>query len=140
MGIVLGILMLPALAGEMPAEETYRSGGDFLSGYASAYAPGVFEATVRFRLDNDIWRVTPPRDWYTVHGYVAVSDCARVGEVTTLRAADGQEYDVLIADCAGDDGTPDWMRENAIVAELDWRLWERLTAAHGRPLAVELQR
>jgi hypothetical protein len=133
--------MLPALAGEMSAEETYRTGTDFLSGYASAYAPGVFEATVRYRLDNDVWRVDPPYGWfYLAHGYAAVGDCSRVGEMTTLRAVDGREYAVLIADCAGNDGTPDWMRENAIIVELDARLWERLTAAHGRPLAVELGR
>jgi hypothetical protein len=112
----------------------------YLSGFASGYAPGVMESTVRYRLDNDVWRVTPPYGWYTVHGYVAVGDCGRVGEVTTLRAADGREYDVLIADCAGDDGTPGWMAENAIIVELDWRLWDKLTAAHGRPLAVELER
>lgn len=114
---------------------------DYLTGWASAYAPGVFEDTVRYRLDNDVWRVTPPWDWYyRTEGYVAVSDCARVGEMAILVAADGHEYEVLIADCAGADGTPDWMRENAIIVELDARLWERLTARHGRPLAVELRR
>ena len=28
---------------------------------------------------------------------------------------------------------------NNIVAELDWKLWQRLTAEHGRPLAVEVR-
>lgn len=113
---------------------------EFISGYASAYAPGVMDQVVRYRLDNDVWRVDPPADWYTVHGYVAAMDCARVGEVTTLRAADGREYRVLVADCAGDDGPPDRFEKMSIIVELDWRLWEQLTAAHGRPLAVELER
>jgi len=26
-----------------------------------------------------------------------------------------------------------------VIAELDWRLWEMLTAAHGRPLKIEMR-
>lgn len=110
-------------------------------GYASAYAPGVFEATVRYRLDHDVWRNAPPWDWYyRAHGYAAVADCARVGEMAMLYTPDGRGYEVLIADCAGNDGTPGWMAANNIVVELDARLYAALTARHGRPLAVELTR
>ena len=95
------------------------------AGYASAYAPGVFESTVRYRLDHDVWRNDPPWDWYyRAHGYAAVSDCARVGEMAMLYAPDGRGYEVLIADCAGNDGTPDWMAANNIVVELDGRCSE----------------
>lgn len=109
-------------------------------GYASAYAPGVFEDVVRYRLDNGLWRVPPPYGWfYEVDGYIAGTDCARVGELATLYDPAGQEYTVLYADCAGDADTLTWMLDNRIVAELDARLWATLTAAHGRPLEVVLR-
>lgn len=31
-------------------------------------------------------------------------------------------------------------RAALLMAELDWRLWERLTDEHGRPLEIELRR
>lgn len=112
-----------------------------LAGYASTYAEGVFEDTLAYRFRENVWRVAPPWDWYyRIEGYVAVGDCGRVGEIATLAAADGEEYTVLIADCAGNDGTPQWMEINNIVVEIDPRLYGILTAAHGRPLRVELSR
>lgn len=110
-------------------------------GWASAYAPGVMEATVRYRLDTGVWWNKPPRDWYTVHGYIATNDCRQVGRVMTLVAPDGREYRVLVADCGGAEpgGGSQWMAANNIIVELDWRLWERLTAEHGRPLRVGLR-
>lgn len=72
-------------------------------------------------------------------GYAAVADCKRVGEMALLTAAGGATYEVLIADCAGDDGAPEWMAANRIIVELDAGLWSRLTARHGRPLEVTLQ-
>lgn len=130
-GVVADALPSPA-----PASS---AAGAPLAGFASAYAPGVFEATVRYRLDHDVWRVEPPWDWYyRAEGYAAVADCARVGEMATLVAADGREYEVLIADCAGNDNTPEWMAANRIIVELDARLWAYLVERHGRPLAVEL--
>lgn len=107
------------------------------TGYASAYAEGVFESTVRYRLENDVWRVPPPHDWYTAHGYVAAMDCSRVGEMATMLVG-SREYRVLIADCAGDDGPPDRFEKMNVILEMDWRLWEKLTQAHGRPLLVSL--
>lgn len=137
MALFMGLALALGTAGMPPPAPAVNAGT--ASGYASAYAPGVFEATVRYRLDNDLWRVTPPRDWYTAHGYVATNDCAQVGRMATLVAPDGREYRVLVADCGGKDGGSDWMTVNNVVVEMDWRLWERLTAAHGRPLAVELR-
>lgn len=111
----------------------------WIEGYASAYAPTVMEGVVRVRFDNDWWPLIPPADWYTVHGYIAAMDCARVGEVATLRVA-GRDYRVLIADCAGDDGPADRFEKMGVIAELDARLWQRLTDAHGKPLAISLSR
>ena len=36
------------------------------AGWASAYGPGVMEGVVALRFEQDIWRVEPPGDWYTV--------------------------------------------------------------------------
>ena len=112
------------------------------AGWASAYAPGVMEATVAWRLERGVWRNPLPAGWYQVAGYVATNDCSQVGLTATLVDPGGRAWPVLVADCGGAEphGGAAWMTANDIVAELDWGLWERLTAAHGRPLAVELWR
>ena len=110
-------------------------------GWVSAYAPGVMEEVVRYRLDTDLWRNPLPRDWYTTAGAIATNDCAQVGQVVTLVTPDGREWPVLVADCGGGgDGIgSDWMTKHGIVAELDWRLWTKLTEIHGRPLEISLR-
>lgn len=130
------LLGLAVLAG-LVAPETRATEAQW--GYASAYAEGVMDEVVRFRLDNDIWRVPPPHDWYTAHGAVAAMDCSRVGEMATIVDPAGREYRVLIADCAGADGPADRFEKMNVIVELDWGLWTRLTEAHGRPLAVGLR-
>lgn len=110
-----------------------------LHGWASAYAPGRMEEVVRYRLDNNLWRNPLPRDWYTTAGAIATNDCAQVGQVLTLVAPDGREWPVLVADCGGNDGGTEWMTRHGIVAELDWDLFKRLTAEHGRPLSITLR-
>lgn len=113
---------------------------EIVTGYASAYAPGVFEDVVSYRHEQDWWRVQPPLDWYAVAGYAATSDCAQVGTVVDMRPAGTERWlPVLVADCAGDDGTPEWMRVNQIVVELDAGLWARWTALYGTPLEVEMR-
>ena len=109
-----------------------------VAGWASAYDPGVMDATVAYRMDHGLWFTPPPHDWYQVAGYVAVNDCARVGEMATLIDPGGREWRVLVADCAGNDGGSEFMTRNNIVAELDWVLWSRLTKTHGRPLQIEI--
>ena len=111
-----------------------------VGGWASAYSPGVMDATVAARMEHGYWFTEPPHDWYTAAGYIAVNDCTRVGEMATLVDPGGREWRVLVSDCggAGDGQGADWMTTHNIVAELDAALWQRLTAAHGRPLRVEL--
>lgn len=128
--LLLAVLVAPETAATVPMVET---------GYASAYDPGVMERVVMDRYRLDMWRNTPPRDWHDFDGYIASTDCDRVGQVTTLYGPDGRAYSVLIADCMGDDATAAWMVDNNIIAELDGRLWAEMTAAHGRPLAVGLR-
>ena len=108
-------------------------------GYASAYAPGVMGEVIRLRFREGWWRNPPPRNWYELHGAVATNDCGQVGRVMTLVDPAGREYLVLVADCGGDDGGSEWMTAHGIVAELDWQLFERLTADHGRPLKIVLR-
>lgn len=134
-----GLLLLFVLALVAMAVPTTQADSVMQIGYASAYAPGVMEATVRYRIDNDVWRNPPPVDWYTVTGYIAAMDCSRVGEVTMLTDPGGREHRVLIADCAGADGHPDRFAEANIIVELDWRLWLQLTGIYGRPLKVGLK-
>lgn len=107
-------------------------------GYASAYAPGVMESVIAYRFDADLWPSEPPRDWYLARGAIATNNCRQVGQMATLIDPDGREYRVLVADCAGRDSAG-WMTENRIIAELDARLWDELTSAHGRPLEVQLR-
>lgn len=109
------------------------------TGWASAYDPGVMQGVVEYRLENDVWRVPLPIDWYTVAGYVAAMDCSRVGEVTYLVDPAGLRHRVLIADCAGDDGPIDRFERDNIIVELDAQLWAKLTARFGRPLRVSLE-
>lgn len=109
------------------------------TGYASVYAPGRMEEVVRYRMDTGLWRTPPPVDWYTAAGYIATNDCSLVGQMVIVIGPDGREYRVLVADCGGADGGAEWMTDNGIVAELDWRLWIQLTAAHGRPLRITLR-
>lgn len=126
-------LSLLALIAPYDAPETAQHG------YASAYAPGVMQEVIEARFLNDWWPNTPRRDWYTAAGYIAGMDCAKVGQMATLVTPDGREWPVLIADCAGNDGPADRFTRNNIIAELDWGLFTRLTALHGRPLEVTLR-
>lgn len=112
-----------------------------VTGWASAYADGRMDDVIRWRLDTGTWRTPPPRDWYTAHGAIATNDCAQVGQMMTLIDPAGKSYEVLIADCGGAEpnGGASWMTANRIVAELDWRLWTRLTGEHGKPLEVTIR-
>lgn len=127
--IAAAAVLLIVVAPEMPAQ-----------GYASRYDPGVFEGVVDRRFREGWWRHQPPGDWYTVAGYAAVSDCALVGRVVLMRPVGATAWErVLVADCAGNDGTPDWMRENAILTELDYGLFMRWSDSYGVPLAIEMR-
>lgn len=53
-GALVGLGMLTALVGPES-----RATGE-LNGYASAYAPGVMEDVVAYRLENRLWRHIPP--------------------------------------------------------------------------------
>ena len=112
-----------------------------VTGYASRYAPGVFEGVVAHRFANGWWRNTPPSDWTTVAGYAATTDCNQVGKIVLMRPIGATRWErVLVADCAGNDGyTMDWMLQNNIIVELDYTLFTRWADAYGLPLAIEMR-
>ena len=111
-----------------------------LTGYASRYDPGVFEAVVAHRNEQGWWRNTPPSDWTTVAGYAATTDCDQVGKVVLMRPVGAATWErVLVGDCVGDAQTMDWMLDNNIVAELDYGLFTRWASEYGLPLAVEMR-
>lgn len=128
--LILAVLLAPETAATLPTVER---------GYASAYAPQVMETVVTYRAANDIWHNEPPRDLQDLDGYIASMDCARVGQMTTLYGPDGRAYSVLIADCMGNDGPVNRFSDLGIIAELDGRLWDAMTADHGTPLEIGLR-
>ena len=110
-----------------------------VTGWASAYAPGRFEEVITWRLANDAWREPLAWDWYyRVRGYIATTDCAKVGAIATIYDLDGRAYEVLVGDCSGHVETTEWMLSNSIVAELDANLYGRLVFIYGRPLPITL--
>jgi hypothetical protein len=59
---------------------------------------------------------TPPVD-----GYIAVLDCAHLGEIWTLREQGADAWERFwVVDCAGDDATRRWMLDNNITVEFDY--------------------
>jgi len=70
--------------------------------------------------------------------YLATADCKRIGEVGLIQIGDSDWLDYQVFDCAGNDGTPDWMGQNNIIAEIDYYTWQRygLGRATMRPGAV----
>lgn len=112
-----------------------------VSGYASRYDEGVMEGVVAFRYDNGYWRVPPPprEEMPSLGAYIAVADCSLVGSVVEIRPADWEWILALVADCAGDDGTPQWMLTNNIIMELDYPTFMKWANEYGVPLEVEMR-
>lgn len=97
------------------------------SGWLSAYAPGMMDYQVDYRIGTG----QAPADAFSrFDTFVAVADCSTIGDVIYLRPIDrevgrvGGWRSALVVDCAGNDGTPQWMEENRILAEVDWETWQ----------------
>lgn len=111
-----------------------------LTGYASRYDEGVFEGVVAHRNANGWWRNPLPPDWTAVSGYAATSDCGQVGQVVLMRPVGAATWErLLVADCAGDMPTLNWLIDNNIIAELDYELFTRWASEYGLPLAIEMR-
>jgi len=107
------------------------------SGFASQYAPGVMESVVRVRQSGrtamDLPAVLPDVD-----GFVAMEDCAMVGEIVYIRPKGESRWDrFLVADCSGHAETSAWMERNKILVEFGYKAAKRYDTI-GRGLEIEL--
>ena len=89
---------------------------------ASHYSAGVMPEVIQNR-QAGITAADLPEILPSVHGYVAVLDCERIGEVIWL-APIGEEFEsFLITDCAmpfGTDGAAEWMVRYNVQVEVDY--------------------
>ena len=86
------------------------------SGIASQYAPNVMERVVANRQS---WGQLPT-DLSGVDGCIAVLSCDDVGQTWFVRPDGGKWGQFLVADCAGDTETIEWMQMNNILVEVDY--------------------
>ena len=84
-------------------------------GTASQYAPNVMERVVANRQS---WGQLPT-DLSGVDGCIAVLSCDDVGQVWLVKPDGGKWEQFLVADCAGDTETIEWMQVNNILVEVD---------------------
>jgi len=88
------------------------------TGVASQYDPGVMERTIRVRQAGRV-AMPLPQTLPETDGAIAVLECGRIGETWYFMFPDGTIELFLIADCAGDASTRNWMVRNNILAEVD---------------------
>jgi hypothetical protein len=100
------------------------------AGVASQYGPGIMTNVVEYRRE---WHQLPP---LPAVGYIAVDDCSRIGERVWVKHGDDVEP-MVVADCAGDDATRRWMRDNNILMEVDYETALRWDAVgRGEPVVM----
>lgn len=96
--------------------------GNYSTGWASHYAPHVMDYPIEYH------QLQTPCPGCAI----AVADCSMIGDYWMIRPKGSPEWTpVVIADCAGNDGTPQWMAENGIIAELSYELADRFGAVGG---------
>lgn len=103
------------------------------TGWASAYAEGVMNSTIRTR-QNGATAHDLPYKLPVVAGFAAVQDCDRIGDTFYLRPNGSPYWERFLAtDCGGStDGGALWMRTNNILVEVDWATWRRWRPFNGR--------
>ena len=108
-----------------------------LSGWASQYAPNVMDRVVRVRQSGRT-AMDLPTSLPAVDGFVAMEDCAMVGEIVFIRPKGESHWDsFLVADCSGHAETSAWMERNNILVELGYNSAKRYDTI-GRGLEIEL--
>lgn len=102
------------------------------TGFLSAYAELPTVATVEYRQEiGDL-----PHDISKYDVLIAVADCGLIGKEGVLHTIVGS-LKAIVFDCAGNDGTPSWMEENNIVAEIDYWTWQKYPELVGTPATFE---
>ena len=101
-----------------------------LSGWLSQYGEAPTVGTLNYRQAvGDL-----PANLNLYDGFIAVADCGRIGDLAWLSINGGGWLRVAVFDCAGNDGTPAWMAENQIIAELDYFTARDLGLSGGEPV------
>jgi hypothetical protein len=106
-----------------------------VSGWLSQYAPGVMDRVIHNRQHGRTARDLP-LEIPAVDGYIAVLDCAHIGQMRTL-IYKGRSYAVLVADCAGSRGARRWMTTRNVIAEVDHGM-ARANGFVGRGVKAEI--
>lgn len=103
--VILALLSIPT-----PPEHQVTSG--FLSGYDQLPT----DATIAYR--QELGQL--PNDLSQYDAFIAVLDCAQIGETGVLYTDVGP-LRIVVFDCAGvEDGGHHWMVNGSYVADLDW--------------------
>lgn len=82
-----------------------------VAGIASQYSSGVMERVLAAQQRLHHLPMVLPQ----VNGYIAVSDCSKIGRVWTVNGES-----MLVSDCAGDNYTRQWMARGNIIVEIDF--------------------
>ena len=74
-----------------------------------------------------------------VDGFVAVKDCARIGDIMYLRPAGTVHWErFMVADCSGHTSTTEWMKRNNILVEVDYQTARRWNTI-GKGIQIEVR-
>lgn len=107
-----------------------------MSGYTSRYDDGVFESTVSVRQEFG----QLPAMAHAAPVFLALESCDHIGEFALVRPVPDAAFELaIVADCAGDIPTVDWMRSNGIIAEVDYDTYARWSShmtTKGMPIEV----
>jgi hypothetical protein len=103
-----------------------------LTGWASQYSPGIMQEVINNR---QAWEQIP-EDLSAYDGFVAVLDCAKIGDEVMLKPEHSSTWEkFLVVDCAGEDAV-DWMQSNNILVEVDYSTAKRWNTV-GNGIRVE---
>lgn len=98
---------------------------DHVDGRASQYAQGVMDRVVRLKVR---WGDIDLDSYHVVHGFVAVPECDRMGDIVLARPVGQSHWEAFVAvDCGGPDRAYHWMKNNNIIVEVDYntaRRWD----------------
>lgn len=106
-----------------------------ITGWASYYGQAPTDATIEARLEME--HITHA-DLLWAETLVAVSDCSQIGDRVTVQVGDDAPMRAVVFDCAGNDGTAQWMADSNIVLEFDWYTASRYGMVENGAMRVRL--